>query len=165
MIECTTAYDKKKLVKPEDLIFRPSVYGFITKDNKLLVMQAKTTGKLTLPGGGIEKGELVADALKRETKEETSIEIRVGDLVGVEESFFYYDPWKEAWHGLLLFYSCEPVSSDIVDVENVAGTETGTEKPEWVEIESLSPEHFVPSIVSVYGKWVKRCWGIDKIEY
>jgi 8-oxo-dGTP diphosphatase len=33
------------------------------------------------PGGGVEKGEAIEDALKREFKEETNVEVSVFDLV------------------------------------------------------------------------------------
>jgi len=74
MIECTTLYGEKKLVPAESLLFRPSVYGFIEANGKILVMKMKSNGKYTLPGGGIEKGETILAALKREIKEEVGIE-------------------------------------------------------------------------------------------
>ena len=136
-IECTTFYGKKKLVAPEDLIFRPSVYGFVVNEGKLLVMKSKGTGKWALSGGGIEKGELISEALIREVKEETDLDVSVGDFVGVTEDFFYYNTWKEALHSLLLLYDCQAASLNMSDVENAAGDESATEAPEWVDIREL----------------------------
>ncbi|MCW1304560.1 MAG: NUDIX hydrolase [Candidatus Parvarchaeota archaeon] len=40
-------------------------------------------GKLALPGGHIEKGESAEEAVKREVKEETGLEVKIKRLVGI----------------------------------------------------------------------------------
>lgn len=45
---------------------------------------------LALPGGFVEVGEKVEDALKREMKEETSLEVKIEKLLGV-----YSDPKRD----------------------------------------------------------------------
>jgi len=42
-------------------------------------------GRWTLPGGKVEPGERLADAVRREVREETSLEVEPGDVAAVRE--------------------------------------------------------------------------------
>ncbi len=52
-----------------------------------MVQRAKDPGRglWSLPGGRVEKGELLATALRREVREETGVDVEVGDLIGILE--------------------------------------------------------------------------------
>jgi ADP-ribose pyrophosphatase YjhB (NUDIX family) len=63
--------------------------GAICRDNNsLLLVEHEKEGKRywLLPGGGLQAGETMEEALRREVAEETSIGVRVGILVCVCES-------------------------------------------------------------------------------
>lgn len=60
----------------------------IESDGKILLAKSKkppVEGMWILPGGGVEFGENAKDAAKREIKEETGLEIEVGDLITTYE--------------------------------------------------------------------------------
>src|SRR3712207_6371492 len=59
----------------------------IHNDALLMVQRASDPGKglWSLPGGRVEHGEYLADALKREVLEETGLEVEVGKLAGILE--------------------------------------------------------------------------------
>jgi 8-oxo-dGTP diphosphatase len=52
-----------------------------------MVQRGREPGKglWSIPGGRVEKGEYLAAALAREVKEETNLDIEVGDLIGIAE--------------------------------------------------------------------------------
>jgi ADP-ribose pyrophosphatase YjhB (NUDIX family) len=73
---------------PTDI--RLSVSAVVWRDSgarELLLMRRSDNGHWGLPGGYVEKGESVTDAVAREVLEETGVRIAVERLVGV-----YSDP-------------------------------------------------------------------------
>ena len=64
----------------------PAVAGVIVRDGKILLVRRgvePSKGKWSIPGGSVEWGETLVEALKREAFEETGLEIEVGELAGV----------------------------------------------------------------------------------
>lgn len=65
--------------------------AFIVHEGKVLVVrEAKyengtNVGRFGIPGGRAEKGERFDDALRREAKEETGLEIEIGEPLYVQE--------------------------------------------------------------------------------
>jgi 8-oxo-dGTP diphosphatase len=139
-VECRTLSGRTKLIPKEDLEFRPSVYAIVAHNNRLLLLNTKSTGTFSLPGGGVELRERLFDALAREVREEAGIEIDVGDLAFFKEEFFYYEPLNEAFHSFRFFYFCRPITLDLHGDDQVVDDEV--EKPRWIDIEGLSPEDF-----------------------
>lgn len=65
--------------------------GAVARDpqGRLLVVRRgrpPAADRWTLPGGRVRPGERLADAVRREVREETGLAVEVGDLVGVAES-------------------------------------------------------------------------------
>ncbi len=89
--------------------FRPSAYALLLREERLLVCRSSMTGRLVLPGGGVEPGEPLADAVAREVREEAGIEATVGGLVHVAE-WPFVPPWAsdELWHVLGFFFFATP---------------------------------------------------------
>ena len=140
MIECTTHYGKTKLLPIEKLTFRPSVYGIIVNDRDVLLLNTTHTGTYSLPGGGIEIGESIEAALKREVREETGLEIEIIRFYRFEEQFFYYDPADIAFHSFLFFYLCRPKIAEIrYDLEI---NDDSVNMPRWIKIDELEHQQF-----------------------
>lgn len=63
-----------------------SVGGLIeNEEGKILLIKSPARG-WEIPGGQVEMGETITDALKREVKEETGVDIEVGDLKAVHSN-------------------------------------------------------------------------------
>ena len=140
LVKCRTLFNEEKYVPSESMIQRPSVYGFIIHKQQLLVAKAQYTKRYVLPGGGIEKGEAIDAALKREIREETGIGVEIKEFLHFETDFFYYDPLELAIHGFLFFYHCIPLSIELNPPDYPP--DEGLELPMWVDIANLQTDKF-----------------------
>lgn len=90
---------------------RVRVCGIITQNNKILLLKQKaktTSGHLWLPpGGGLEYGESLSEALTREVLEETNLTVESKELYGVTE--FIDSPF----HAIELFYNTTILSGEV----------------------------------------------------
>lgn len=64
----------------------PAVAAVVVRDGEILLVRRgkePSKGKWSVPGGSVEWGETLAQAVKREVREETGLETEVGDVAGV----------------------------------------------------------------------------------
>ncbi|MBI2034804.1 MAG: NUDIX hydrolase [Candidatus Levybacteria bacterium] len=134
LVECFTMFGKKKRVLLSSLSFRPAAYGVIVQDGQVIVVNTRSTGKYSLPGGGVEAEETIEEGLKREIKEEIGIDIDIGDFIHFNENYFYYDPLNEAVHSYQYFFLCFPKTSLKGDhvIQDLEAFD-----PQWMTIDQL----------------------------
>ena len=68
--------------------------AIVEKDNKIILLKrafSPERGKWVMPGGYVDRGEVVEDAAVRETREECKIEIELRDILGI----YSYDRYRE----------------------------------------------------------------------
>jgi 8-oxo-dGTP diphosphatase len=76
----------------------------------------------SIPGGTLELGESIQEGVRRELREETGIEVRVGELIEVFDRIFRDAAGEIQYHFVIVDYLCEKVSgeanpaSDVTDV-------------------------------------------------
>lgn len=76
-------------------IYRVAVKAFITNDNNQVLVVKEGQEFWSLPGGGLDHGELQIDCLKREINEELGIEdVEIGEIAYSKS--FYLDR-RDAW--------------------------------------------------------------------
>lgn len=97
--------------------------SFIVDNDKVLLIRFNDkkkswSGKWSVPGGKIEYGEKIKDAVKREAKEETGFDVEIVKLINIDEAIM-----EQERHYIFLNYLCKIISgeaksgSDAVDIK------------------------------------------------
>ena len=82
------------------------------KGEVLIVRSSKWNDKYTVPGGHIELGERAEDAIKREVKEETSLDVEVERLLLVQQAIYprFYHKHE---HFVFMDYLCRTKGTNV----------------------------------------------------
>ncbi|MEM5797448.1 MAG: NUDIX hydrolase [Candidatus Aenigmatarchaeota archaeon] len=122
----------------------------IEKGNKIVLVKREIEpfkGKLELPGGHVEYGETVETAAIREAKEETGLQVRLKEILGV-----YSDVNRDPrFHTITTTFIAEPISGKL------KASHEG--KPKWfslneIDFKNLGFDH--AKILKDYLKWKKK---------
>jgi 8-oxo-dGTP diphosphatase len=93
-------------------IFRIGVFALIFDDqDRILLGHRRDIDWWNLPGGGMEAGETVDEALRREVWEETGLEVEVEQLLGV-----YSKPQKQE---VVLTFRCCVIGGELDATEEI----------------------------------------------
>lgn len=79
------------LFKNEDGVFSYRVGGILIHDGKVLLQQCDGDESYAVPGGHVNFGETSMDAIVREFKEETEVDVKPERLLWIGELFFPRD--------------------------------------------------------------------------
>ncbi len=124
---------------------RPGVSAVILDDSGRVLLQERTdNGLWGLPGGAVEFGESILEALHREVREETGLAIEVVRLVGVyshpdhHQIITYAD--GNVFHFVSTCFACRPIGGTLTLGDETSGLAWFT-PPAWPP--SLMPVHRV----------------------
>ena len=86
----------------------PTVGALIVNpEGKILLAKShKWFDKYTLPGGHIEVGETMEEAVKREVKEEVGLDVEVVEFLLMQEAIFAEEFWKKK-HFIFFDFFCK----------------------------------------------------------
>lgn len=139
IVVCVDVYGKQYKVAASSLSWRPSAYAVVIKNGALLV--SPQFKGYDLPGGGIDLGETPEQAVVREAKEETGIDVEHPQLVALATSF--YKPFKpepgepKAVQSILLYYVCSAKGGELSTDGFDKYEKEYARMPEWLPLEKL----------------------------
>ena len=84
--------------------------------NRVLLIrrgQPPLIGEWSLPGGVLECGETLREAVAREAREETGLVVETDEMLGVYERLIRDDEGRLRYHYVLIDFLCRPVSGNL----------------------------------------------------
>ena len=120
-----------------------AVGALVLHDGALLMVRRGTEpakGLWTVPGGRVEHGEYLADALRREVLEETGIEVEVRDLAG------FFEVVGDS-HFVILDFIASPVGTS----DPAAGDDAAEVR--WVPLDQIASLECTPRFVEMLTAW------------
>jgi 8-oxo-dGTP diphosphatase len=87
------------------------VGALIIENGRILLVErgnAPLEGYWSLPGGGVETGEHLEEAIRREVREETGLEVEDLDVLEIFERIMRDAEGRVEYHYVLIDYLCRP---------------------------------------------------------
>ena len=119
------------------------VGAIVVRDGSLLLVRRGREpglGLWSLPGGRVEAGESLIEAVRREVREETGLDVIVGDLAGVYEV-------RTPTHLVVLDYFAE------ARPDEVPRAATDADDAKWVPFEQIEGLTCTPRLVETLTDW------------
>lgn len=119
----------------------------VQHDRMLLVRRATEPlmGEWSVPGGMLELGEKLRDGTAREVREETGLQVSVGEVLDVFDSIFPDQAGRTQFHYVLIDFLCRPIAGEAVAASDVS-------EVLWVTEGELAGMHLRDSIAQVARK-------------
>ncbi|WP_200974508.1 NUDIX domain-containing protein [Echinicola sp. 20G] len=134
----------------ESIYPEPTVGAVIInpKNEILLCKSVKWNNQYVIPGGHIEKGERMEDALKREIREETGLEVYDLRLLSIQESVLQ-DHFRDDRHFIFIDYTCRTDNFEVVLNDEA-------EEFEWVKPEEILSYDLGGFCRRLFEEWLKE---------
>jgi 8-oxo-dGTP diphosphatase len=107
--------------------------------------QPPMEGQWSLPGGVVEVGETLAEALRREVLEETGLVVTVGPVLEVLDRIERTDDDRVEFHYVIVDFLCSVTSGTL-------GSYSDTADACWAPAHKLADFHLTPDATRVFRK-------------
>jgi len=131
------------------------VGAIIVRDNRALVVRRATEplkGQWSIPGGMLELGEKLREGVAREVKEETSLDVEVGEVLDVFDSIFPDADGGFQYHYVLIDFLCKPIGGELHATSDV-------DAAKWVTSDELDTLEMKPITIAVIRKGLHKVPG------
>lgn len=127
--------------------FRIGVYGVIVRDDSILLVEVEHPkgNFFHLPGGGVELGESLQEALHREMQEEVCARIAIGRLLVIwEYNPIETNPTYDHQHLLELVFECELIPGN--EPKHPENPDPRHVDVKWMPLKEFDKTHLHPNI-------------------
>ena len=124
------------------------VGAVIVKDNKvLLIKRAGEPGRglWSIPGGLVELGEKIKDAVRREVKEETGLDVKVDELANVTEIITKDEKGRIKFHYVIIDFFATPLGGELKPSSDAL-------EAKWVEFKDLKKYSLTKTVEELFRK-------------
>ena len=132
--------------KTEQGRFNYRVCGMIINNGKILAMHDQRSPYYYLPGGRVQLGETVKEAVLREIREELEIDAKIVRPLWFNQGFFTEDVSGEQFHEICVYFLMDISHSDLLSKGEKFVLNEGNQRHafEWLEFDRLKDEYFYP---------------------
>ncbi len=120
------------------------VGAVVVHDGALLMVKRATDparGLWSIPGGRVEGGEYISDAVKREVGEETGLDIEPGELIGIFEIVGDDDHYVILDYRATIDHAAEPIAAGDVS------------EARWVPFDEVPTLQCTPRLIETLRAW------------
>jgi len=142
---CKDVFGKEYVVDVDKLEQRIGIYAVIVKDDRILL--TRQWDGYSLIGGGVEKGETLEEAMRREVKEETGLDVTPGKLIYYATTFFKRNEDAVPRQSFQFYFTHTNIAGEIHNMNITESEKTYTnDVPEWVDLDRIDTINFRHSI-------------------
>ena len=149
-IACHDMDNKLYEVNTDQLIYRPSVYGRLIEDEKVLL--CPQYDGYDFPGGGAEINETLQEAVEREFFEETGFKVKVLEPLYCKTSFFNPVHSKKEghqfWNCLVIFFKVEKISGELTTEHFDEEEKEYADLAEWIDLSEIDKIKYVSTAIN-----------------
>jgi ADP-ribose pyrophosphatase len=117
----------------------------IRDDDRYLIVERAAdpdAGLWSIPGGLVEIGENAADAAVREAKEETGLDVEIGELLDVVDKIVRDDSSKVKYHFVIIDYLATPRGGTLKAASDAR-------QARWVRADEFARYELTPTLIEL----------------